>query len=112
MREFVRVGGACSPPPARGMLGVLWVGGACSPPPARGMLGVLWVGGACSPPPPVAAALVPRCALLPAATPRLMGLRQHDGPSAEVHFRPGCEQPGCERAGCGQTGCTMVSSPC
>src|SRR5438105_2418589 len=28
------------------------------------------VGGACSPPPPVAAPLVPRCALLPAATPR------------------------------------------
>src|ERR1700716_968955 len=27
-------------------------------------------GGACSPPPPVAAPLVPRCALLPAATPR------------------------------------------
>jgi hypothetical protein len=29
------------------------------------------VGGACSPPPPVAAPL--RCALLPAATPRMMG---------------------------------------
>ena len=29
------------------------------------------VGGACGPPPPVAAPLVPRCALLPAATPRM-----------------------------------------
>src|SRR5579863_3094034 len=29
------------------------------------------VGGACGPPPPVAAPLVPRCALLPAATPRV-----------------------------------------
>jgi len=36
---------------------------------------VLRVGGACGPPPPVAASLVPRCALLPAATPRMMGLR-------------------------------------
>src|SRR5207237_5770135 len=47
------------------------VGGACEV--------VCWqrvrVGGACGPPPPVAAALVPRCALLPAAAPR-------DGPSA------------------------------
>src|SRR5713226_7722749 len=33
------------------------------------------VGGACSPPPPVAAPLVPRYALLPAATPRMRGLR-------------------------------------
>ena len=31
---------------------------------------VVRVGGACGPPPPVAAPLVPRCALLPAATPR------------------------------------------
>src|SRR5712692_2289742 len=32
--------------------------------------------GALRPPPPVVAPLVPRCALLPAATPRMMGLRQ------------------------------------
>src|SRR5436190_9488518 len=37
------------------------------------LLCVLWVGGACSPPPPVAAPLVPRYALLPAATPRNRG---------------------------------------
>jgi hypothetical protein len=38
------------------------------------------VGGACGPPPPVAAPLVPRCALLPAATPRLIScLGQFDG---------------------------------
>src|SRR5438105_4085323 len=63
----VRVGGACEV--------VCWqrvrIGGACEV--------VCWqrvrVGGACGPPPPVAAPLVPRCALLPAATPR-------DGPSA------------------------------
>src|SRR5262245_44415011 len=34
---------------------------------------LLRVGGACGPPPPVAAPLVPRCALLPAATPRKRG---------------------------------------
>src|SRR5712692_165312 len=43
------------------------VGGACSP-----RQDVIRVGGACGPPPPVAASLVPRCALLPAATPRLI----------------------------------------
>ena len=42
------------------------VGGACG----RGFVRVR-VGGACGPPPPVAAPLVPRCALLPAATPRV-----------------------------------------
>ena len=38
------------------------------------------VGGACSPPPPVAAPLVPRCALLSGATPRMRGASH--GPEA------------------------------
>ena len=35
-----------------------------------GVRDVMRIGGACGPPPPVAAPLVPRCALLPGATPR------------------------------------------
>src|SRR5947208_5723782 len=42
------------------------------------------VGVACGPPPPVAASLVPRCALLPAATPRLRTLRVRLGPAAPI----------------------------
>ena len=47
----------------------------------------LGVGGACGPPPPVAAPLVPRCALLPAATPRVRAAALRAGRMAPHVYR-------------------------